>query len=163
MGFSGGRVVKKPACQFRRHRRRGFDPWVRKIPWRKEWQLIPVFLPGEFHAQRSLAGFSPWGCTELYTTEHAYTLLQKYCEDFTFKILHCKFTFFKWIYFLLKDNALQNFAVFCQTSTWISHYTYILKSPNLRSFPLVSKTLWSPDLTLCLILSYCPFCLLFQR
>ena len=56
--------------------------------------LTPVFLPGEFHGQRSPAGFSPWGCKELYTTEHACTLLQKYCEDFTFKILHCKFTFF---------------------------------------------------------------------
>ena len=35
--------------------------WVGKIPWRREWQLIPVFLPGEFHGQRSLAGYSPWG------------------------------------------------------------------------------------------------------
>ena len=31
-----------------------FDPWVRKIPWTREWQLIPVFLPGESHGQRSL-------------------------------------------------------------------------------------------------------------
>ena len=35
-----------------------FDPWVRKIPWRREWLPIPVFLPGEFHGQRSLAGYS---------------------------------------------------------------------------------------------------------
>ena len=35
-------------------RRCGFDPWVRKIPWRKTWQLIPVFLPGESHGLRSL-------------------------------------------------------------------------------------------------------------
>ena len=40
--------------------RHGFDPWVRKIPWRRKWQPTPVFLPGEFHAQRSLAGYSPW-------------------------------------------------------------------------------------------------------
>ena len=39
-------------------RRRGFSPWVRKIPWRREWQPTPVFLPGEFHGQRSLAGYS---------------------------------------------------------------------------------------------------------
>ena len=38
-----------------------FDPWVGKIPWGKEWQLALVFLPGEFHGQRSLAGYSPWG------------------------------------------------------------------------------------------------------
>ena len=45
-------------------RRPGFDPWVRKIPWRREWQPAPVFLPGEFHGQRSLVGYSPWGCKE---------------------------------------------------------------------------------------------------
>ena len=47
----------------------GFDPWVGKTPWRKAWQLIPVFLPGESHGQRSLVGYSPWGCKELDTTE----------------------------------------------------------------------------------------------
>ena len=40
----------------------GFDPWVGKIPWRRKWQPTPVFLPGESHGQRSLAGCSPWGC-----------------------------------------------------------------------------------------------------
>ena len=35
-----------------------------KIPWRKEWQLTPVFLPGEFHGQRSPVDYSPWGCKE---------------------------------------------------------------------------------------------------
>ena len=43
-------------------RRPGFDPWVGKIPWRRAWQPTPVFLPGEFHGQRSLAGYSSWGC-----------------------------------------------------------------------------------------------------
>ena len=46
-------------------RRPVFDPWVRKIPWRREWQPTPVFLPGEFHGQRSQAGYSPWGCNKL--------------------------------------------------------------------------------------------------
>ena len=36
------------------------DPWVGKIPWRRAWQSTPVFLPGESHGQRSLAGYSPW-------------------------------------------------------------------------------------------------------
>ena len=36
----------------------GFDPWVRKIPWRRKWQPIPVFLPGESHGQRSWVGYS---------------------------------------------------------------------------------------------------------
>ena len=42
----------------------GFDPWVRKIPWSRKWQPTPVFLPGKFHRQRSLAGYSPWGHRE---------------------------------------------------------------------------------------------------
>ena len=42
-------------------RRPGFDPWVGKIPGRREWLPTPVFLPGQFQGQRSLAGYSPWG------------------------------------------------------------------------------------------------------
>ena len=37
-----------------------FNPWVRKVLWRKKWQPIPVFLPRKSHEQRSLAGYSPW-------------------------------------------------------------------------------------------------------
>ena len=48
---------KESACQGRRH---GLNPWVRKIPWRRKWQPIPVFLPGKSHGQRSLACYSPW-------------------------------------------------------------------------------------------------------
>ena len=65
--------TKEFACQFRRCRRRGFSPWVRKIPWRRKWQPTPVFLPGESHEQRSLAGYSPWGGTESDTTESVHT------------------------------------------------------------------------------------------
>ena len=46
-----------------------FDPWVGKIPWRKEWQPIPAFLPGKCHGQRSLAGFSPLGRKGLDVTK----------------------------------------------------------------------------------------------
>ena len=52
---------KESACQCRRCKRPRFSPWVRKIPWRRKWQPTPVFLPGEFYGQRSLAGYSPWG------------------------------------------------------------------------------------------------------
>ena len=45
----------------------GFNPWVRKIPWKRGWLPTPVFLPGEFHGQRSLAGYSPWGRKERLT------------------------------------------------------------------------------------------------
>ena len=43
--------------------------WVRKIPWRRDQLPTPVFLPGEFHGQRSLEGYSPWGHKESDTTE----------------------------------------------------------------------------------------------
>ena len=64
MGFLGGASGKEPACKCRRQERHGFTPWVGKIPWRREWQPIPVFLPGESRGQRSLVGYSPWGHIE---------------------------------------------------------------------------------------------------
>ena len=63
-------------------RRPGFDPCVGKIPWRRKWQPTPVFLPGESHRQRSLAGYSPWGCKESEMTEwlhhHHYPVTPEY-------------------------------------------------------------------------------------
>ena len=58
-GFPGGASGKGPACQCSRCKRRGFSPWVGKIPWRRVWQLTPVFLPGGSHGQRGLVGYSP--------------------------------------------------------------------------------------------------------
>ena len=50
LGFPGASDGKDSTCSAGRHR---FDLWVKKIPWRREWQPTPVFLPGEFHEQRS--------------------------------------------------------------------------------------------------------------
>ena len=69
MVFPGGTSGKELTCQCRRHKRHGFDPWVRKIPRRSAWQPTPVFLPGESHGQRSLAGYSPQHCKESDMTE----------------------------------------------------------------------------------------------
>ena len=53
------------------------DEWIKKMwyihTWRKKWQPTPVFLPGKFHRQRNLAGYSPWGRKELAPTEHIST------------------------------------------------------------------------------------------
>ena len=46
---------KKSICLCRKHKRLRFNPWVGKIPWSRKWQPAPVFLPGKFHGQRSLA------------------------------------------------------------------------------------------------------------
>ena len=51
----------EPTCQCRRC---GFDPWIRKIPLEEEMATTPVFLPKKSHGQRSLVGYSPWGCKE---------------------------------------------------------------------------------------------------
>ena len=64
MGFSGGSEGKG---------RPRFDLWVGKIPWRRKWQLSPVFLPGESHGQRSLAGYSPRGRKESDKTERLHS------------------------------------------------------------------------------------------
>ena len=49
-----------------------FNPYVGKVPWRRKQQPTPVFLPGEFHGERSLAGYSPQGHRELDMTEYAH-------------------------------------------------------------------------------------------
>ena len=64
---------KELACQCHKCKKRRFYPQVRKIPCRRAQQSTPVFLPGEFHEQRSLAGYSPWGLKELDMTEHTHS------------------------------------------------------------------------------------------
>ena len=64
MGLPGGTSGKKSTCQFRRCKRHGFDPWVRKMPWRRKWQPTPILLPGKSHGHRRLADYIPWGHKE---------------------------------------------------------------------------------------------------
>ena len=58
-GFPGGASGKELACQCRTHKRFRFDPWVRKIPWKRAWLSTLVFVPGVSHGQRSQEGYSP--------------------------------------------------------------------------------------------------------
>ena len=55
----GGASGKEPTCQCRRTKGCEFDPWIRKSPWRRAWQPVPVFLREESHGQRSLPGYRP--------------------------------------------------------------------------------------------------------
>ena len=66
MNLVAQRVKNLPASLCRRF---GFDSWVGKVPWRRESLPTPVLLPGEFHGQRSLVGYSTWGRKESDTTE----------------------------------------------------------------------------------------------
>ena len=78
-GTSGGASGREATSKCRRCKRHGFHPWVRKIPWMRAWQPTPVFLP-QYHRQRSLVGYSPWGHKELdkaEVTEYACTQSRK--------------------------------------------------------------------------------------
>ena len=73
-GLPSWLLGKLSVCQCRRHRKCGFDSWVRKTPWRRKW--LPshlAFLLGKFHRQRSLAGYHPRGHKESDTTERTHT------------------------------------------------------------------------------------------
>ena len=69
MGFPDGSMVKKPPANVGAVGDCGLNPWVGKILWRRKWQPISVFLPGESHGRRSLVGYSPRGHKELDMTE----------------------------------------------------------------------------------------------
>ena len=82
LGVANG---KESVCQCRRCKRPRFDPWVGKIPWSRKWQPTVIFLPGKFHRQRSLVGYSPWGRKELDTMEwlrtQTHTMVQGLAQD----------------------------------------------------------------------------------
>ena len=56
MGFPWWLRGKESACKCKRRR---FDPWVGKIPWRRKWQPTLIFLPGKSQGHRGLVGYSP--------------------------------------------------------------------------------------------------------
>ena len=74
--FPGSASGKESACQCRRCKRHGFNPWIGMIPWSRKWQPAPV----KFYGQRSLAGYSPWGCrvgqdrVTKYTQTHSFSI-----------------------------------------------------------------------------------------
>ena len=84
-------TVKRTCLQCGRPR---FHPWVRKIPWRREWQPTPVFLPDESHGQRSLAGYSPWGQKEsrLAWATSAFTFNRKWNDLYSVWTAECCFS-----------------------------------------------------------------------
>ena len=74
-GFPSALRSEESTSQCSRYNRHQFDPWVRKIPWRRAWQPTPVFLPGESHGWGILVNYSPWGFMESdmsEATQHAH-------------------------------------------------------------------------------------------
>ena len=101
-------------------RRPGFDPWVGKIPWRRKWHPTSIFLPGEFHGQRSLAGYSPWGHKELDTTE-LLTLRLRYKSKL--EILSS----------ILKALLLHHLFTCCYLEVWCYQMPNLMKVTNTFS------------------------------
>ena len=73
-----GRVMAQIVKNLLQRRRSGFNFWVRKIPWRKEWLPNPIFLPGEFHGQSNLVSYSPWDTRVSDITVHGILQASKY-------------------------------------------------------------------------------------
>ena len=100
---------------------------VGKIPWRREWLPTPVFLPGEFHGQRSLAGYSPWGRKGSDTTEWLTLLLHA-----TYIARHCSQHFMPFNSHINDHNnhaaakSLQSCPTLCDTidggPPWATYY-----------------------------------------
>ena len=95
--------------------RYGFDPWVGRIPWRRTWQPTLVFLPGESHGQRRLAGYSPWGCKESDMTERVST--------------HTHQTF-QWPSRLISFHHLRNYIISVSTDPFMQGPD---RKPSLRA------------------------------
>ena len=76
---------KAPTCQFKRHKGRGFHPWVRKVSWRRARQHTPVFLPGESNGQRSRASYIVHRVAQTWTwlkrlSTHTFTISPSICS-----------------------------------------------------------------------------------
>ena len=102
VGFPGSASGKEPTSQCRSQKRHRYNPWVWKTPWKRKWQPTPVFLPGKFHRQKSLADYGPWGHSQIWlkwlrmdrqnfviidpksTSPHSLLLFVLKCSIFTF-------------------------------------------------------------------------------
>ena len=100
---------KESACQCRRCRRHSFDPWVRKTLWSRKGQSTPVFLPGKFHGQWSLVGYTPKGHSELDVTEHTWAPA-KTADGHSMVSKHASMVFMPYVIWL---DELSSFLSFC--------------------------------------------------
>ena len=107
VGFPSGASGKESACQCGRCKRRGFNPWVGKIPRWRAWQPTPVFLPGIFHEQRSLVGYSPWGRKERDTAEQLSIHTQREAAASPHGMVRTNGSFVRAIVSLLLNTALK--------------------------------------------------------
>ena len=125
-GFPGGTSGKESSCQCRQCR---LDPWVGNTPWRRKWQHAPVFLPGKFHGQRSLAGYCPWGCRESDTTEQLSTHTTIFKTPFvSFERFSFLYLFFRLILFCFRGEQGMRKAAGRVDLPWIICHDAVMTS-----------------------------------
>ena len=135
-GSPGSPNGKESAYQCRRHKRCGFDPWVRKKPWRKKWKPTPVFWPREFHGL-----CSPWGHKESDTTEWLSLSLSN--DEFKIYILYT-FSIMYIIKSLLLDTKWFSvlwwtFVCLCYILMADSRHRLLNGPKSFKSFHVLSK------------------------
>jgi len=161
-GFPGGENGKEFSFQSKRSR---FNPWVRKILWRRKWQPTPAFLPRKFHGQRSLTGYSPWdhrvgydwvlthAHTHTYTHTHIHThwlkapvLMQHRCSSL---LLQLSSQDCRWIHASVPFLPLVIFASVGPRYVCEIHFYNFAPFPSVVWSWTVPWTLSMPPLTHC--------------
>ena len=121
--------------------RPGFDPWVRKIPWKRKWKPNPVFLPGEYHGQRSLPGYKELDRTEV--TEHAHTQ-SVYILNYLCVMINCCFcSSVSQLCLSLcdpMDCSMPGLPVPHHLSEFAQVYVYCISDTILPSHPLMTSS-----------------------
>ena len=152
MDFSGGSDGKASVY----NGRPGFDPWIGKIRWKRKWQSTPVLLSGKSHGQRSLIGYSPWGCKELDTTERLHFHSHPYMTTGK-TIALTRWTFVGKVMSLLFNMLSRLVIAFlprskCLLNSWLqSPSAVILEPKQIKSVtisivsPSVSHEVMGPD------------------
>ena len=120
----------------------GFDPWVRKTPWRRKWQTATVFLPGKFQGQRSLVGCCSQGhrvacdwahstLKHLFLVPYSFISSRCHCVVSSYAIKHTKYTFRE---HEIKTNRNRRFNIFFFfLSGCLGHCSWVCPSPILET------------------------------
>ena len=109
------------------------------VPWRRKWQSTPVFLPGGFHGQRILVGYSPWGRTESVTTEltlhyvPGLPTLQRKCRECNFQIAE------------LEQNRFSDLEMCCVLGSLHLLFCFSRYEVNVQKVLLKSRLVFGPE------------------
>ena len=125
---------KESACQCRRCKRRRFDPWVRKVPWRRKWQPTLVFSPWKSHGQRSL-----WD--RVQGVARSWTQQSNYAQQHTYTHTHTHtHSFLNTVYWKDYSISIEFSKMILAIYMWVSFWaTYSLPSWYVSVFIAITK------------------------